>query len=133
MTYLLDTNVCIRYLTGRSEKIKQRLQQTHPDEMAVCSVVKAELFYGAKRSNNPEKSLQAQIQFLSQFKSFPFDDHAAQAYGAIRSDLAAKGTPIGPNDLMFAAIALANDLTLITHNVSEFGRITTLKIEDWES
>ncbi len=133
MTYLLDTNVCSRYLTGRSEKIKQRLQQTHPDEIAVCSVVKAELFYGAKRSNNPEKSLQAQIQFLSQFKSFPFDDSAAQAYGAIRSDLAAKGTPIGPNDLMIAAIALANDLTLITHNVSEFGRITTLKIEDWES
>ncbi|MCL4265863.1 MAG: type II toxin-antitoxin system VapC family toxin [Anaerolineae bacterium] len=133
MTFLLDTNVCIRFLTGRSEKVKLRLQQINPDEIAVCSVVKAELFYGARRSNNPEKSLQAQIQFLNQFKSFSFDDSTAVAYGSIRADLAAKGTPIGPNDLMIAAIVLSNDLTLITHNVSEFGRIGALKIEDWES
>ncbi|HRQ38982.1 MAG TPA: type II toxin-antitoxin system VapC family toxin [Chloroflexota bacterium] len=133
MTFLLDTNVCIRFLTGRSEKVKLRLQQINPDEIAVCSVVKAELFYGARRSNNPEKSLQVQIQFLNQFASFPFDDDAAEVYGLIRANLAAKGTPIGPNDLMIAAIALANDLTLITHNVSEFGRIAMLKFEDWES
>jgi tRNA(fMet)-specific endonuclease VapC len=133
MTYLLDTNVCIRYLTGRSEKVKQRLQQTLPEEIQVCSVVKAELFYGSRRSNNPEKSLQQQKLFLEQFKSLPFDDDAAMAYGRIRAELAKAGTPIGPNDLMIAAIALANNLTLVTHNVSEFGRITDLKIEDWES
>lgn len=133
MTYLLDTNVCIRYLTGRSEKVKQRLQQTSPAEIHVCSVVKAELFYGSGRSNNPEKSLQQQNLFLSQFNSLPFDDDAAIAYGRIRAELATAGTPIGPNDLMIAAIALANNLTLVTHNVSEFGRITNLKIEDWES
>lgn len=133
MTFLLDTNVCIRYLTGRSEKVKQRLQEIQPDQIAVCSVVKAELFYGARRSNNPEKSLQVQIQFLNQFASFPFDDDAAEVYGSIRASLATKGTPIGPNDLMIAAIALSNGLTLITHNVSEFGRIAKLKFEDWES
>lgn len=133
MTFLLDTNVCIRYLTGRSEKVKQRLQEIQPDQIAVCSVVKAELFYGARRSNNLEKSLQVQIQFLNQFASFPFDDDAAEVYGSIRASLATKGTPIGPNDLMIAAIALSNGLTLITHNVSEFGRIAKLKFEDWES
>lgn len=54
-------------------------------------------------------------------------------YGAIRADLEKQGTPIGLNDLLIAAIALANDLALITHNVREFGRIANLRIEDRES
>jgi tRNA(fMet)-specific endonuclease VapC len=47
--------------------------------------------------------------------------------------LTTKGTPIGGNDLLIAAIALANGLTLITHNTRELGRIAGLKIEDWEA
>jgi tRNA(fMet)-specific endonuclease VapC len=53
-------------------------------------------------------------------------------YSLIRADLAAKGTPIGPNDLMIASIALAHDLTLVTHNTSEFSRVPGLRIEDWQ-
>lgn len=58
---------------------------------------------------------------------------AAEYYGRIRAELAAQGSPIGPNDLMIAAIALANELTLVTHNVNEFSRISDLIIEDWEA
>jgi tRNA(fMet)-specific endonuclease VapC len=61
------------------------------------------------------------------------DDTAAKIFGAIRADLARKGTPIGPYDLQIAAIALANRLTLVTHNTREFGRIAELNLEDWES
>jgi tRNA(fMet)-specific endonuclease VapC len=43
MKYLLDTNVCIRYLTGRAPRVLQRLRATPPDDIAVCAVVKAEL------------------------------------------------------------------------------------------
>ncbi|MDZ7696616.1 MAG: PIN domain-containing protein [Deltaproteobacteria bacterium] len=64
--------------------------------------------------------------------SVPFDDEAARKYGEIRSDLARKGTPIGPNDLMIAAIALAHESVLITHNTREFKRVVGLKVEDWE-
>jgi len=106
--YLLDTNVCIRYLNGRSEAIMRRLRQESPADIAVCSVVKAELFYGAQRSHNPKRSLDKQQLFLGPFHSFPFDDAAAEQYGRIRAELAAKGTPIGPNDLLIAAITLAN-------------------------
>lgn len=60
------------------------------------------------------------------------DDNAALIYGEIRAELAGKGTIIGPYDLQIAVIALANDLTLITHNTREFGRISSLIIEDWE-
>ncbi len=133
MTYLLDTNACIRYLNRRSVGVLRRLQALKPQDVAVCSVVKAELFYGAMRSNNPQKTLAKQQKFLSQFVSLPFDDRAAEVYGKIRAELAAKGTPIGPNDLMIAAIAIVNNVTLVTHNTREFSRVNGLRIEDWDA
>lgn len=98
MKYLLDTNVCARYLNGKSPAIRERIRATKRDDIAVCSVVKAELFYGAMRSNNPQKTLANQQQFLNLFVSLPFDDNAAVVYGEIRAQLTALGTPIGPND-----------------------------------
>ncbi len=131
MKYLLDTNTCIRYINGRSQKIVDRLDNLPKKDAVVCSVVKAELWFGAERSQNPSKTMAGQKRFLDLFVSLPFDDSAALHYAQIRADLAQKGTPIGGNDLI-AAIALANDLILVTHNTGEFSRITGLKIDDWE-
>lgn len=64
--------------------------------------------------------------------TLPFDDLAAVAYGSLRAELERQGTPIGQYDMLIAAVALANSLILVTHNVSEFGRISGLVIEDWE-
>jgi tRNA(fMet)-specific endonuclease VapC len=100
--------------------------------MAVCSVVKAELFYGAMRSNDPTRTLERQQGFLNRFISLPFDDEAALIFGRIRASLAAAGTPIGAYDLQIAAIALSHNLTLITHNTTEFNRVNGLQLEDWE-
>ena len=132
MRYLLDTNPCIRYLNGESEPLRQRLEGTDHGSIAVCSVVKAELFYGAMKSRNPVRVLERQQCFLARYSSVPFDDTAALRYGAIRAELERAGTPIGANDLMIAAIAAANDLILVSHNTREFNRITGLMIEDWE-
>lgn len=74
-----------------------------------------------------------QEQFFSRFISLPFDDKSADFYGIIRSQLEAKGTPIGAYDLQIAAIAMANNLILVTHNTREFARINELMIEDWEA
>ncbi len=133
MKYLLDTNTCIRYLNGTASGVLNRLRDTPMDEVAVCAVVKAELFYGAAKSAHPEKTLAKQRAFLDSLTSLPFDDVAAEKYSAIRAHLERQGTPIGPNDLMIAAIALARDLTLVTHNTREFSRVPNLKIEDWEA
>jgi tRNA(fMet)-specific endonuclease VapC len=65
------------------------------------------------------------------FHSYAFDDSAAERYGRIRADLVTQGTPIGPNDLMIASIALANNLILVTHNTREFARVDGLPLEDW--
>jgi tRNA(fMet)-specific endonuclease VapC len=132
MRYLLDTNVCVVYLNGRSESVRDRLLSTPSDDMAVCSVVKAELFYGAFRSNNPTRTLERQQSFLARFVSLPFEDEAALLAGQIRVSLASAGTPIGSYDLQIAAITLANNLILVTHNTREFERVDELQIEDWE-
>lgn len=133
LLYLLDTNVCIVYLKGKSVNINRRLKSLKRNNIAVCSVVKAELFYGSMRSNNPKKALQIQKTFVDQFISLPFDDRCALIYGKLRAKLASAGTPIGSNDLLIAAIALANDLILATHNIREFSRVNELKLEDWEN
>jgi tRNA(fMet)-specific endonuclease VapC len=132
MRYLLDTNVCVVYLNGRSASVRDRLLATSAEEIAVCSVVKAELFYGACRSNSPKRTLERQQAFLSRFISLPFEDEAALLAGQIRAKLASAGTPIGSYDLQIAAIALANNLTLVTHNTREFERVDGFQIEDWE-
>jgi tRNA(fMet)-specific endonuclease VapC len=132
MKYLLDTNVCIKFLNGRSLAIKQTINDKNPDDIVLCSIVKAELFYGALKSAQPDKNIERLNRFVSQFESFPFDDDAAEAYGRIRSDLEKLGTPIGPNDLLIASIALANGIILVTNNTKEFGRIQSLTLEDWE-
>lgn len=132
MIYLLDTNTCIAYLRGRTPSIRQRLQALSPNDVAVCSVVKAELFYGSMKSNNPTQALRQQQIFLNSFVSLPFDDQATLVYARIRAQLERAGTPIGSYDLLIAAIALANNLILVTHNTREFGRVEGLAIEDWE-
>lgn len=132
LKYLLDTNACIVYIRNSESGVRRKLETLSKQEIAVCSIVKAEMFYGSMKSQNSQKSLEIQRKFFSQFQSLAFDDEAALIFGEIRADLTKKGTPIGSYDLQIAAIALANDLTLITHNTNEFSRISDLKIEDWE-
>ena len=84
------------------------------------------------RSSDPVRSLQIQEAFLEQFESLPFDDTACRHAAKIRADLSRTGTIIGAYDILIAATALANDLTLVTHNINEFGRVNGLRIEDWE-
>lgn len=131
MIYLLDTNACIHHLKFTNSPITRKLT-IHLPQTAVSSVTKAELFYGAMRSNNPTQSIRQQQDFLKLFVSLVFDDESARICGRIRAQLIEQGTPIGPYDLQIAAIALARDLTLITHNVREFARIQDLKVEDWQ-
>ncbi|KGF73980.1 twitching motility protein PilT [Neosynechococcus sphagnicola sy1] len=132
MRYLLDTNVCVMYLNGRSDSVRDRLHSISLEEMAVCSIVKAELFHGAMRSNNPTRTLERQQIFLASFASLSFDDEAAIVCGQIRARHASVKTPISACDLLIAAISLANNLTLVTHNTREFRRVDGLQVEDWE-
>lgn len=94
--------------------------------------MKAELLYGARKSQRVAENLETLRLFFEPFVSLPFDDGCSEHYGAIRAELEARGTLIGPNDLIIAATARAHDLTLVTHNVEEFIRVVGLAVEDWE-
>ena len=133
MKYLLDTNTCIRYLNQRSERIIRQMEATSPDDVGVCAVTRAELIFGALKSNNPAKTLAQQRAFLAPLGTLPFDNAAAEHYARIRAKLEAAGTPIGPNDLLIAVIGLAHGLIVVTHNTREFSRVDKLHIEDWET
>jgi tRNA(fMet)-specific endonuclease VapC len=102
-------------------------------EVALSSVTKAELYYGAYRSGRREANLGALKRFFREFATLPFDEKCEEVYGVVRAELALAGTLIGPNDLLIAATALPNGVTIVTHDTGEFSRVKGLGIEDWES
>ncbi len=135
MSHLLDTNSFISHLRqGPASKVTVRMAAVPPGSVYLCSVVLAELLYGAMHSGGAYQAANLILiaRLRQQFVSLPFDDRAAEEYGKVRAHLAALGTPIGPNDLMIAATALANQLTLVTHNTTEFSRVPGLVLEDWQ-
>jgi tRNA(fMet)-specific endonuclease VapC len=130
--YLLDTNACIHVLNNTSPNLVARFAAESPVTLRLCSVVKAELLYGARKSHRVARGLTSLERFFRPLISVPFDDDCAHEYGRIRADLVRAGTPIGANDFMIAAIARRHDLTVVTHNVDEFARVVGLAVEDWE-
>ena len=93
---------------------------------------KRELYFVAWRSARREQNLALLESLSATFVSLPFDSAAARSCGELRAALAGLGKPIGPYDIQIASIALANRLTLVTHNTGEFQRVPGLVIEDWE-
>jgi tRNA(fMet)-specific endonuclease VapC len=132
LSYLLDTNVCVRLLNNTSPAVSARLADKEPEDIYLCTVTQMELYYGAYRSAQVERNLAVLERFLSQFAVLPLDPESARVAGRIRAQLAALGTPIGPYDSQIAAIAIEKNLILVTHNTGEFSRVNGLQIEDWE-
>jgi tRNA(fMet)-specific endonuclease VapC len=131
VSWLLDTNICIAFLKDGEPAVRERLSELPATEVLLCSVVKAELLYGAHRSGHVDANLKRLDAFFDLFESLPFEDGAAEHYGVLRAQLAAIGQPIGPNDLMIAAIALSARATLVTRNQREFRRVPGLRVEAW--
>lgn len=133
MKFLLDTNTCIAYLTERSSNVEEHFKRAIPADIALCSIVKSELLFGAHKSAKSAENLARLEVFFSPFVSLPFDDQAAELAGSVRANLEKAGTPIGPNDLLIGAVALSLNLIVVTRNTREFSRISGLRLEDWVS
>jgi tRNA(fMet)-specific endonuclease VapC len=131
MRYLIDTSIWIPYLKGRNDPLRDRLRGTPRTDLAGCSIVWAELLHGATKYDLPVKRVALIEETLSGLVCLNFDLEAAHEYARIRDHLERERKIIGGNDLMIAAIALAHDLTVITHNSGEFSRVHGLKVEDW--
>ena len=130
MTYLLDTNTCV-YAIKREPTVLRHLQERSPDEFGVTAITLAELRFGAAKSSRPQRTRESVDAFLKPFEVLPFESEAAASYAEIRLQLEKEGRPIGERDLMIASIGRSRNLTVVTHNVREFSRVSGLRIEDW--
>jgi tRNA(fMet)-specific endonuclease VapC len=130
--FVLDTNTCI-YALKLEGQVVERLRDHSPDDLGVTIVTLAELWFGAHKSARAAAARREIDGFLEPFEVLPFDREAAEAYARSRRSLERIGRPIGERDLLIASIALARGLTVVTHNLSEFGRVPGLKAEDWWS
>lgn len=130
MRFMLDTDICIDLLRGRSPRLFARLREHRPDEISISSITLAELQYGAAKSARPEYHTQLLIKFCAPLAILPFDSQAAEIYGQVRAELERKGTSIGPLDMLIAAHAISRNLTLVTGNEREFRRMGGLNIEN---
>ena len=131
MNYFIDTNIIIYALKNTYPRIKEHFQKIPSYNIAVPSIVKAEIEYGAKKSKDYNKTIELYNKFLSIYDIVPFTEKETQVYGDIRAQLEKDGNVIGANDMLIAAIAMSHNGILVTHNTSEFSRIKGLKIEDW--
>jgi len=127
--WLLDTNAVIAMLRGHAG-VLARLREQAPGDVAISAVVAHELYYGAFRSVQVEANV-ARVDRL-RFEVMAFEREDARAAGAVRAALTTAGAGIGPYDVLIAGQALARGVTLVTHNVREFGRVEGLRVEDWE-
>ncbi len=132
MKYLLDTNTCIAFLKS-NQAATTKIRSIGIEKLLLCSVVKVELWFSACKSERIAANQNVLNEFFMQFSSIPFDDKAIGHYGEIRALLTKIGKPIGANDLLIAAIAKANQLTLVTHNTKAFIRAPDLLLDDWLS
>lgn len=131
LSYLLDTDICIYALKGRSRSLSEKFK-ANDGRMAVSDVTLFELHYGAEKYAEPASRLAVIEAFVTRLELLPFDSRAAQHAAQIRSALEQKGESIGAYDLMIAGIARSQGLVLVSNNVREFRRVEGLQLESWK-
>ncbi|MGZ2487885.1 tRNA(fMet)-specific endonuclease VapC [Rhizobium pisi] len=129
--HLIDTKAVIALIGRKSDTLLARVMDSDEGSIGLSSIVMHELYYGAYKSAKASYNLETLRLFMADFPSVGFEQEDALAAGEIRAALAAKGTPIGPHDVLIAAQAKARDLVLVTNNVGEFRRVEGLRVEDW--
>jgi tRNA(fMet)-specific endonuclease VapC len=128
--YLLDTNICIYVINGRSPGVLEKFDEHPLGAIGISTITASELAFGVAKSGS-DKNRRALEKFLAPLEVVSFDREVIWAYGTLRATLERKGRPIGSLDTLIAAHALALDVTLVTNDVSEFERVPGLKVENW--
>lgn len=132
MRYLLDTNIVSNLIHEPQGRVARRIADVGEAQVCTSIIVAAELRYGAAKKASPPLTARV-LSILGAFDTLPFDAPADEAYGRIRTQLELAGTPIGGDDMLIAAQAVALGYTVVTDNESEFGRVPGLSIDNWLS
>ena len=130
LAWMLDTNILSALIKTPGSAMVKHMAGLEPNTLCTSIVVACELRFGAQRKGSAE--LMAKVeQLLASLPVLALDGEADRHYADIRCSLERAGTPIGGNDLLIAAHARSQSLTLVTHNTREFGRVPGLRIQDW--
>jgi tRNA(fMet)-specific endonuclease VapC len=130
MTYLPDTNAVSAYMRGDDLKLAEKMRDAF-GELCLSLIVLAGREFGVTKGTNANARLKlAELAQTLPVEPFTRDDSTHNA--AIRHDLEARGVGIGPIDTLIAAQALRLGATVVTRNVREFGRVSGLKVENWQ-
>ena len=125
MRYLLDTNIVSDLVRHPQGQVAQRIRKVGEAQVCTSIIVAAELRYGAAKKRSPRLSAQLEA-VLGALEILPFETPADAVYGLLRTELEQAGKPIGANDLLIAAQAIALGYTIVTDNESEFARVKNL-------
>ena len=128
--FLLDTSIVSHVARFPRGPAGQRIAEVGERQACTSIVVAAELRYGAARRRSERLTRRIEA-ILSALDVVAFDEPADRRYAELRTYLERRGTPIGPNDMLIAAQALALDLTVVSANVNEFMRVPRLPVENW--
>ena len=129
--YHLDADIAIYILNRRAPIVLARFAAADSTLLAISTIAISELEFGAAHSSRPLENRARLQAFLQPLHIETFTQAAATAYGRLRHDLTRRGELIGEMDMLIAAVALANNATLITNNVREFARVPGLRVENW--
>ena len=128
MAYLLDAATLAEVLRSvPSRALVRRLTSVPSAERWTSAISVSQLLVAARRTNQA-RLMQDVIRLVAAIKVASFDVLAAQAFAKYRATVASAGDP---DDSMIAAIAVANDFTLVTRRPAEFAKFSHLRVEDW--
>jgi tRNA(fMet)-specific endonuclease VapC len=130
MRYLLDTNIVSDLVRNPRGRVMQRIREVGEAQVCTSIIVAAELQYGAVKKGSARLTAQLEA-VLGALDVLPFEAPADILYGQLRARLEQKGQPIGGNDLLIAAQAVALDHVIVSDNEREFFRIDGLSCENW--
>jgi len=131
MRYMLGTCICSYILKKRPQSVKTRFEELAPGTLCISALTLAELYYGAARHPRGETIRKEIDDFAARLSVVAWDETAADHYGAIRTALEKKGTPIGAMDMLIAAHARSIKAVLVTNDLRHFTKVPGLKVEDW--
>jgi tRNA(fMet)-specific endonuclease VapC len=128
--YLLDTNIVSDLVRRPRGLVSQRIREVGEAQVCTSIIVAAQLRYGAAKRGSPRLSSQLET-ILAALDVLALEAPVDSVYGGLRARLEQLGQPIGANDLLIAAQALALGYTIVTANQREFARINELHCENW--
>lgn len=130
MQYLLDTDICIYWLKGKTS-VRDRLLEIGWAEVGICVITVSELYFGAYNSSRVEQNLATADKFIQNIAVVSLSNKSLKKFGKIKAKLRKAGTTVADFDLLIASVAITEKLILVTNNIRHYQRIPNIQLENW--